>query len=288
MGFFKSGAFVFVCVILFVSLLTLNSFLTMSISLSHDNVQEEFSPIVKDLANEVPDTIERFSKFDVSDFDVAGAIDGNFGNMEAHCANYSDYVFIFEEQTIVIPCSYLADGKEAVVNKTVNDFVDGIYYDNYDCSFWGCLSKEKFPFFLVSQKARDYWNGKFYFSLIASLILVGLLFFLIENKANWSIFTGGLIVLSAISFSKINEIMFNIFSSGSLKFFSLFLNILFSKSGTVFWIFSVFGFVIVGAGVALRIGFLDFQKKKFSKKDVRQIVQEEVEKKSDGKKEGKI
>ncbi|MBU1501715.1 MAG: hypothetical protein KJ905_02990, partial [Nanoarchaeota archaeon] len=65
-------------------------------------------------------------------------------------------------------------------------------------------------------------------------------------------------------------------------------NILFSKSGTVFWIFSVFGFVIVGAGVALRIGFLDFQKKKFSKKDVRQIVQEEVEKKSDGKKEGKI
>ena len=279
MGFLKGGAFVFTCVLLFISLLTLNSFLTMKISLGHDNVQEEFSPVVIDLANEVPDAIERFSKFDVSGFDVAAVIDNNFGNMESHCANYSDYVFIFEEQTIVIPCSYLAEGKGAVVNKTAGDFVEGIYYDDYDCNFWNCISKEKLPFFLVSQKARDYWGGKFYFSLIASLILVGLLFFLTENKANWPIFTGGLIVFSAISFSKINEIMFNIFSSGSLKFFSLFLNILFSRSGTVFWIFSVIGFLIAGLGVSWRIGFLDSQKKKFSKKEVRQIVQEEVKKK---------
>src|SRR3989344_3299524 len=63
----------------------------------------------------------------------------------------------------------------------VKECLQDSYYKEYDCDFWDCFAKEQTPFFLVSQKARDYWKERFYYSLLASLVLLALIFFLAQN-----------------------------------------------------------------------------------------------------------
>jgi len=276
MGFLKGGIFTFLGLVLFVLLLFLSSFLTMSFSLEHDSVKSGLVPVIKDLANSVPATLERFDRFDLSEFDVSGVIDENYELMQYHCVNYTEYGFLFEGQMIDMPCSTLEGGKDAVIDKTAEDFVEGIYYKEYNCDYWDCVSQEKIPFFIVSEKSKDYWNGKFYSFLLPSLIIIALMFFFVDNKMNLPIIVGILFVLSSFSFSKISGVLLGLFSPDNSDFISSFFNILFSRSGSVFWIFFILGFILIAGGVAFWIWNWESVKKKFSKRDVRSIVKEEV------------
>jgi len=276
MGFLKGGVVIVLGVLLFASLLALSSFLTMSISLNSETVKTELSPVIRGLADNVPNVVERFDRFNVSNFDVSGAVDEIFLAMETNCESYEDYVYIFEGQTIVVSCDLISEGRGAVVNKTTEDFIEGIYYKNYDCNFWNCFSKEKLPFFLVSQKSKDYWNSKYYFFLASSLILVGLLFFFVESRTNWIILTGVLMILSSFSFIKLYEFSLKIFSSGTFRIFSLFFDIFFIKANTVFWIIFIFGVFLSLVGIGIKIWFWDSIKRKFSRKDVIGFIREEL------------
>ena len=90
-----------------------------------------------------------------------------------------------------------------------NKLVTGVQTQNktYNCDFWDCLVKDEAPFFLVSKKAHDYWLEKFYFALVASLILLAITFFLVENKLNWPIYAGSILILSTIPLLKIESLL---------------------------------------------------------------------------------
>ena len=257
MGFFRGGLLFTVSVLLFFSLLFLNLFLTLSTSLEYENVQKEVSPIVQELAD---GNSGLFEGFGAGDFNLNQVTDGAREVMQKYCQNNTEYIFVFESNTISIPCSSLEEGKGAIVNEAVRDIVEDAYYKEYDCSFWSCLVKEKIPLFLVSQKAKDYWKEKFYFSLIASLILISLIFFLVEKKLNWLILVGSILVLSSLPLLKIKGII-SFLIPEKFEALSLFLNIFFSKSYMVFWISFISGLVILGIGLGLKFSNAEFVKK---------------------------
>src|SRR3989344_8616115 len=176
MGFFRGGALFFVGVLLFFSLLAMNSFFTLATSLKYENVQQEATPLVAEL---------------------------------------------FEG---------LNEENRTLFNETVaQEFLQDVYYKDYGCGFWKCFIQEEIPFFLVSEQARDYWKGKLYLALIVSLVLSAIAFFLVENKKNWPVVVGGILILSAIPLLKIKQFV-AFFIPDSLTSLSIFLNIFFSKA----------------------------------------------------------
>ena len=140
------------------------------------------------------------------------------------------------------------------------------------------------PFFLVSQKARDYWKNKFYISLIASLILIALIFLFIEEKRNTPIAVGTLLALSAFSMLKLEDLAYSLAGG-----FSELIKIYLSNTQKVFVLSLALGIVLVLTGIALRLLGSDYMKEKFSKKEIKDIVKEEItqEKQKETKTKGK-
>ncbi len=262
MGFFRGSFLGFVCLLLFTSFLAMNLFWTLDRSLEYENVQSEISPLVNELTNSSADILG----IDTGGINITQAAEGATKVMEKYCQTNTEYTFVFEGKTISVPCSTLDGGVESVVNQTANSLVYEIYYKEYNCSFFSCLTQDKFPFFLVSQKARDYWHQKFYFALIVSVILVILLFLLVESKANSPVITGVLLILASFPLLKIKSILL-FFIPQQLHVLSLFLNIFFSKAYTVFWISSLVGLVLVGLGLGLKFSNAEFVKKMLEKVD---------------------
>jgi len=274
MGFFRGGLLFTVCILLFVSLLTANLFLTLSTSLKYENVQKEVSSLALGLSNESGDF---FSELGSEEFNFSHETDEAQKVMSKHCQNNINYTFDFEGRTISVPCSTLEQGKEAVINETINSIIKDLYYKEYDCGFWKCLVKEQAPFFLVSQKARDYWKEKLYISLVVSLFLVLLIFFLVEKKLNWPVLVGSILILSAFPLLKIKDFI-SFLIPERLTFLLLFLNIFFSKAYAVFWISFVSGLVIVGLGLGLKFSNTEFVRKITEKQDKKEAEKKAGEK----------
>jgi hypothetical protein len=148
-----------------------------------------------------------------------------------------------------------------------------IYYKDYGCGFWKCFSKTGFPFFLVSKKAMDYWMEKFYLVLIVCLFLTGLIFLLVEQKANAPIIIGALLVISVFPLLKLKDLLY--FLAGD---FSSLINLFLSTTRSVFLFSLVLGLVLMAAGIGLRIFMPETLKKKFSAEEVKEIVKEEISK----------
>ena len=182
--------------------------------------------------------------------------------------NNTDYVFSYEGYTADIPCEVVGGGEEAVLEETIGDVVDDIYYDEYDCSFFDCLTETEQPFFLISYKAREYWKGNFYIALVVSLVLIVLMFFFLEHKMNLPIILGSLLILASLPLLKIQGLVGSIVGDSYLSFLGLF----FSKAGGIFWLFFIPGLILVGLGITLRFVNPDFLKTRFSRKDVKRIV----------------
>ena len=251
MGFFRRSLLTFFCILLLISLIALNLFFTLSLSLKYENVQKEISPLIQRLATDS----NAFEEFGLEGFDLNKSTDETMEKMRAHCLTNTDYVFSFENYTISIPCSSLSGGKMSVVNETAKSMIKEFYYKNYECDFWNCFSQEGFPFFLVSQKAKDYWNSKFYLFLVISLVLFALCLLLSEKKSNGLILTGSLFVLSSLPLLKIENFIISLTSENLNPIYPL-LNIFFSEAKTVFWISFIIGVVLVCAGFWVRfVGF---------------------------------
>ncbi len=201
------------------------------------------------------------------------------------------YVFSSGGYVFVIPCSVLdelGENPRALTEAGISNIVNNIYYREYDCNFWGCfksvspdfsffsLFREKqIPWkatlFLVSEKAKDYWNKKFNSFLILLFVLSVLIFLLTEQKRNVPLLIGSLMMASSFALLWFKNIL-----ESATKAYLVFINLFFSKTGAVFWIVFIFGLIIFGAGIALRFLQADLIKKKFSRKDILGIIRNEV------------
>lgn len=275
MGMIRGGLFVIASFALFLSFFAGNVFLTLDWSLEYDTLRPELTSIIKDIAAE-------------SEINLDEVMEENFVIMESYCQNNSEYVFSKQEYIFVIPCDIVSQGSEAVIEQGINNLLKEFYYKEYDCGFWECVKQSDAgqPFVLVSEKARDYWNNKFYLALVVSLILIILMFFLIETKHSLFTVVGCLLIISSLPFMKLNWLLSFISDASFLQFFTIF----FIKAYNVFLISFIIGLALLGVGIGLKffnIGFKisDFFSKKekvkenVSKKDIKEIVKEEISKK---------
>ena len=236
MGLIRGGLAFIVGILLLISFLAMNLFLTFDLSLDYDNVKPKIVSAIKDIAE--------------NKTNLTREIKENFVFAELHCQNNTDFVFAQDEYVFEIPCSVVNEGSDEFIDYGINQAIDETYYKSYECSFFDCLRTE-FPFFLISEQAKDSSKNRFYFSLIVSLILITLLFFLTEKKSSLFIVTGSLLAISSLPFTKINT--FLSFLDDSFLGFVL---VLFSESYNVFLISFTIGIIIIGMGVAMK--FWDF------------------------------
>ncbi|MFH1311405.1 MAG: hypothetical protein ABIH65_03310 [Nanoarchaeota archaeon] len=276
MGVIRGSLLIVVSVILFIVVLLGSIFSVLSLSLEYENVQSEFGGVVKNLTE---------NKLLVEgDFNLTIEMERARDFMIEHCQNEKSYVFESGGYTFDLPCSLLITGTQSTeefIDAGIDNIIYDIYYDDYNCNFWNCFTKTKLPLFLISEKAKNYWQEKFYFSLIIFAILAVLVFLLVEQKQNTFIIIGGIFVVSSLILLRLEKLPAFLIGES----YSQFVEVFFSKIPTVFLILLILGIVLVIIGISLRLLLGDFLKKKFSKKDVKEIVKEEVNKeKSQSKK----
>ncbi len=275
MGAIRGILLVFVCVFLFISLLLLNIFLTLSMSLDYKNVQAELGVVLNNI---------------LEGQNVTTIVEKNFYLMEFYCQSNpeSEYSLSYDGSgyDFEISCFVISQGSDAVVDYIVNDFVDEFYYKDYDCEFLDCMEKTGSPLFLVSEKAKNYWNSKFYFALLVSLGLIGFLFFLAEKKSNIFIIAGSLLMVVSLPFMKLDWALSLISGESLLGLLNVFL----SESYTIFVISLVLGILLLGVGILFKIFKVGFKisdicskfskkGKKVSEEKNKQIVKKEISEK---------
>ena len=235
MGFFRKGGLSIVCILILLVILLGNAMFTLGLSLSYDNIQNELVPVVKDVA--------------IDNLDIEKELEADFDSvMQIYCQNNEEFVFSQEGYSFVIPCSIVAQGSDAVVEYGIDSFVKEIYYKDYDCDFWSCMSESQYPTFLVSEKARDYWMGKFALSFFILLALLVLMYFLVEDKTNSFVIGGSLLVVGALPFLALNNILAPFFEKIYLDMFAAF----FSSAHSVFIISLVIGLILLGLGIVFK------------------------------------
>lgn len=260
MGFIRGFLLVIVCIVLFVTLLLANIFLTFTLSLSAENVKANIGPMVSDVVN--------------SQTELSNVINEKLPLARQYCENYSDYIFSYNGNEFQVPCDIISaveSNADSIIQQSVSGLVDQIYYQEYNCNFWSCLSETGQPFFLVSKMAHDYWEKQFYTALLVIIILFVLGFLLVVNKPNILIISGILVLASSSIFRVVGKVAMSLNEE-----FSEYAILFFFKSYYVFIIGLLVGVILLGFGISLKVAFWESIKKRFSKEDVREIVEEEI------------
>ncbi|MFH1325526.1 MAG: hypothetical protein ABIH49_02020 [archaeon] len=112
-------------------------------------------------------------------------------------------------------------------------------------SFFECL----FGFInsMFSEDAGKFWAKTFYISLIISLAMIVLVFFLSEQKTNFLFLAGVFLIFVSLPALIIKYLLSFVENS----FFG-FLSILFSRAGTVFVIYVLFGLIFIMLGMGMK------------------------------------
>tara|TARA_Y100000296_G_scaffold86165_1_gene124947 strand:+ start:1964 stop:2767 length:804 start_codon:yes stop_codon:yes gene_type:complete len=237
MGFIRGGLLFITGILLLVSFLAGNVFLTLALSITPENIQEQ-----------VVSNFDEISELAGENINLTKELEENFYIIEEYCVNNSDYVFSEQGYTIDISCDVVEQGPDAVMEEGINDIVDEFYYEDYSCdSFWKCFLNSENPLFLFSEQTKDYLKSKFYFSLFISLFLIAIMFFLVEQKTNLFLATGSLLIISSLPFIKVNTLL-SFFNYSFLQF----LPVLFSKAYFIFTITFITGIIILSLGIALK------------------------------------
>jgi len=286
MGFIRGFFLFFIVGLLFVSLFAGNLFLTLTLSLTYDNVNTELSSAVSDIVKgEVEGKLADLGITE-SDLNLTEEVEDRMDDMEEYCENETDeteYVFSYEDYTFEVPCEKVGQGTEAVIEESVENAVERIYYKSYDCEFFDCINQGEF-YILISEEAKIYWKSKFYITLIASIVLAALALLLTQRKRNYPIILGILMAVSAIPFVKAETWIISLGSSTYLSFVSIFI----SEAPRVFWIMFIPGVVLIVLGIVLHFAFAgakmktwleERQKAKEQKAKVKQVEKKVVKKK---------
>ena len=133
MGFFRGSSLVVLCILLFFSMLTLNSFLTLSSSLSYNNVQDQVVPLIINISE---GNSALFQNFADGNFNLSLATDQVINQINQYCLTNTEFVFNYQGSTITIPCDATNGGREEIIQTAAESFVENAYYKNYNCDFW--------------------------------------------------------------------------------------------------------------------------------------------------------
>ncbi len=241
MSVIRGGLLVIASVLIFIGFLLMNSLLVVSNSLEYKNIQNELVPVVIDFIGER--------------VNLSNVVDAKFPLMKEYCENNSEFVFNEKEFTFEVSCDSIEQGSEAIIEEIIRDFVDDIYYRDYDCGFIDCFNNgEDIPYFLISENTKNYFENKFYFILSLLFVMAVIMFFLIENKTNFPILLGSLLIVSSFPFMKLN----NLISFFAEKSFLNFFTFLFTESYSVAIKVLIFGVFLLLLGIVLKffkIGF---------------------------------
>ena len=285
MGFLRGSLVVFLSSILFLVLFLGNILLTFSWSLEYETLQ----PNLQEFTSEV-----------VEDFGGLEMVEEIYEPMKENCSEYDSFNISEQGINLSIPCEEIMKGPEEVVSYSTNEIIKQIYFKDYSCDFWKCLKTEGQPYVIVSEKAQEYWNSKYFFSLLSAIILFILIFLLIEKKQSAITLTGILIILSSLPFKKVNWLLGLLPDGQITDVISLF----FTKASNVFVVMFTIGIIILLVGLAFEIFGLGLKISKlfgirpkeeteekteeetFTKKEVKEIVKEEIKKEK--KKEEKM
>jgi len=243
MGLLRGSGVVIVSVLLFVSILIGGICLSLTLSLSYDNVQPQahsfFKEIVEDEigAESITNQLTPF--------------------LETSCKTDTEIVHNFGEYTFVYPCSVIEEGYDSILNYSVDYFISNFYYKEYDCAFTECFGESDIPLFLVSNYARIFWQSLFFKALIASLVLVCLIVLLMERRINSFLLVGCLVVggsLVVLALKKIGVFVAKLFlsplstafSDGKSEFLPQIVSMFFLESSKAFlWMF-ILGLILIG------------------------------------------
>ena len=143
MGFIRGSLLVIVCILLFIVLLLSGIFLTLSLSLKYENVQEGLVSVTKGLTDDKFGLIEE-------GFNLTERMNEAREFMREHCQNETSYVFAGGGYTFVLPCYILEELDEnprALIDQGMENIVEQVYYDDYNCKFWNCFQETGFLFF---------------------------------------------------------------------------------------------------------------------------------------------
>lgn len=245
MGFFRKSGLVLLSVILAILLIALGTILTLGFSITYENVQKTVPPILKQIF--LTEETQQQMSWDILQLQISC----NRTNSESVALplNNSDF------PELVVPCSEVYKGTDAVVDYGVNQLVSEMYYQDYTCTdFSNCLNKS--PTYLVSDKFRGKLTHYSLILLIISLVCFVFVFLLARKKSNACFIIGGIIAGVSLLLLAINRIFGSILSSlpSSREINpSSFVDVFFSSSTSIFLIFLVFGLAFIIVGVVLKV-----------------------------------
>lgn len=239
MGVIRGAALSVIGGLLLITFVISMLLLTMSWSLNYSNVKTELGNTIKENLRD---------KFDLESF-----ISERYPQMQTYCQNYDNYVLEFQGRTINIPCSVITANQSSVLDSGIDSYVERVYFQQYDCEFWDCFTKEPIPFFLVSAKAQKYWYSLFNYSLLVIAILSVFGFLLAQKKSNFFILVSILLIFASIPFAKLEWLI-----GLTGKIAEGLLSVFFSKGYDVFIRGIIIGAILLAIGLILklfRVGF---------------------------------
>jgi hypothetical protein len=279
MGFIRGAVITLFGFVLAICLVLMNVSITFASSLEYD----ELKPALESSAEGIIGSI----------LDVEAVFDENLNN---YCNFDNEYIFNYGNESFTIPCEVIEKGEDSISAYIRDNFIEQIYYADYDCEFWECVKTSDIPFVLISDKARVYWAGNAFLLSVMSLVLFGLIFLVAEKRPSKFISVGILLAFCSLPFKNMDWIL-KLVPAQVAPLFSL----LSQKAHFVFVIMLIISVVLILFGiVALIFGWkMKFkddssekkdshqnmsqnqpQNKTVSKEEVRQIVKEELFKKN--------
>jgi len=270
MGAIRGFLLVTVSTLLLLSMFSSLFLLTISSSLSYTTIEKEAQNLTKE--------------FLYSNIDFSSAIDDAYPFMEIYCQNNSQYVFKQNEYTFTISCDKLSEGKDAMIDNGINNIVKEIYYKEYNCQFIKCFANGEIPLFLFSKMSYDFFYNLFTITLIVSILLSILGFFLVEKKNSLPILIGVLLVLCSLPFFKLNKILTLV----PEKLIADIVGLFFSTSSSLALNCFIIGIILIVVGLILKlIMTANFARNLFVKHKEKKSEKEEKENKEKKKENGK-
>ena len=246
MGFIKGGLLYFLSVILLITLLSGNLFLTLGLSLDNDNVKTE---IIGSVADNVVGNTNMANEFSES-------IEDGFPILEERCKTQEE-VTLEGEVEVTIPCDIVAEGPDAVADEAAGQILEEAVDEAINENTSGFeISK-----FFFEDDSKNFWMNLFYLSLAISLIAIGAMFFLLDEKFSIFITLGLLLVVASLPFGALAYMASNFSTSLLSPIF-----VLLSESYTVFLISIISGGVLFSLGVCLRVFEIGTKVSNFIKK----------------------
>ena len=230
MGLLRHIGIFVLAILFFITVFFGGAFLTFSMSLEYDN----FKVNAKDL----PQTI-------AEDLNAIGIINENYAQMQEYCINKeTNYKFSQGNLTLNTPCSVVRLGPEKIIENSSDQFLEDVYYKEYNCKLLNCLDQNLGYYAFTSEKSQIYFNKLYKYSLLIAILLF-LVLFLLSRPHNSGLVVSGLLLMGAsLIYKKLNFLVSLIPSEFVSKYSSIFV----SQSENVFLIMILFGaaFFLIG------------------------------------------